>query len=113
MQMAERRQHLGRVFLASIVFILGFSVVFTSLGASASFIGAFVISNRVLLTRMGGVIVILLGLILLGAIKIPNLARERWVHVVRWPGGILGAVRIGVAFGFAWTPCVGRALGAI
>src|SRR3989449_3078770 len=113
MQMAERRQHLGRVFLASIVFILGFSVVFTSLGASASFIGAFVISNRVLLTRVGGVIVILLGLVLLGVIKIPSLPRERRVHVVRWPGGTLGAFPIGVAFGLAWTPCVGPVLGAI
>jgi len=113
MQMAERRQYLGRVFLASIVFILGFSGVFTALGASASFLGAFVISNRVLLTRMGGVIVILFGLVLLGAIKIPSLARERRVHVVRWPGGLLGAFPIGVAFGFAWTPCVGPVLGAI
>src|SRR5436309_13915215 len=99
MQMAERRQHLGRVFLASIVFILGFSVVFTSLGASASFIGAFVISNRVLLTLVGGVIDMLLALVVLGVIKIPSLARERRVHVVRWPGGTLGAFPIGVAFG--------------
>ena len=113
MQMAKRREHLGRVIVASIVFILGFSGVFTALGASASFIGAFVISNRVLLTRMGGVIVILLGFILLGVIKIPSLAREHRVPVVRWPRGMLGAFPIGVAFGFAWTPCVGPVLGAI
>src|SRR2546428_12954954 len=64
MQMAEPRQHLGRVLLASIVFVLGFSGVFAALGASASFIGAFFISNRGLLTRIGGGTIILLGLIL-------------------------------------------------
>src|SRR2546425_11528130 len=79
MQMAERRQHLGRVIVASIVFILGFSGVFTALGASASFIAAFVISNRVLLTPMGAAIAILLGFILLGGIKSPTLAREHGV----------------------------------
>lgn len=113
LQLAERRRHLGRVLLATIVFILGFSVIFTALGASASFIGAFVIDNRLLLTRLGGVIVILLGLTMLGVVKIPSLARERRVQVARRPGGALGAFPIGMAFGFAWTPCVGPVLGAI
>ncbi len=104
--MAERREHLGHVLLATIAFILGFSGVFTALGA-------FVISNRVLLTRIGGVIVILLGLTLLGLIKIPSLARESRVQVARRPRRMLGAFPIGVAFGFAWTPCVGPVLDAI
>jgi cytochrome c-type biogenesis protein len=112
-QLAERRQHVGRVLLATIVFILGFSVIFTALGASASFIGTFVIGNRLLLTRIGGVIVILLGLVMLGVIRIPGLARERRVQVMRRPRGLLGAFPIGMAFGFAWTPCVGPVLGAI
>jgi cytochrome c-type biogenesis protein len=113
MQLAERRQHAGRVALTTAVFILGFSVIFTALGASASFAGAFVLGNRLLLGRVGGVIVILLGLIMLGVIKIPGLARERRVQVTRRPGGVLGAFPIGMAFGFAWTPCVGPVLGAI
>jgi cytochrome c-type biogenesis protein len=113
MQLAERRQHLGRVLLATVVFILGFSLIFTALGASASFFGAFVLGNRQLLSRLGGAIIILLGLILLGVIKVPGLARERRVQVARRPGGVLGALPIGMAFGFAWTPCVGPVLGAI
>jgi cytochrome c-type biogenesis protein len=110
---AERRRHLGRVLLATIVFILGFSVIFTALGASASSLGAFVISNRLLLTRIGGVLVILLGLAMLGVITIPGFAREHRFRMTRRPGGVLGAFPIGMAFGFAWTPCVGPVLGAI
>ena len=113
MQLAERRQHTRRVLLATAVFVLGFSVIFTALGASASVAGAFVLGNRLLLGRIGGVIVILLGLIMLGVIKIPGLARERRVQMTGRPGGVLGAFPIGMAFGFAWTPCVGPVLGAI
>jgi cytochrome c-type biogenesis protein len=113
MQLAERRQHLGRVLLATVVFILGFSVIFTGLGASASFFGAFVLGNRQLLSRIGGVVIIALGLVLLGVIKIPGLAREQRLQVERRRGGVLGAFPIGMAFGFAWTPCVGPVLGSI
>ncbi len=113
MQLAERRQHIGRVLFATAVFVLGFSSIFTALGASASLVGAFVLGNRVLLSRIGGAVVILLGLIMLGVIKIPGLARERRVQVARRPRGVLGAFPIGMAFGFAWTPCVGPVLGAI
>jgi cytochrome c-type biogenesis protein len=113
MQLDERRQHVGRVLLATGVFILGFSMIFTALGASASFAGAFVLGNRLLLSRIGGVIVILLGLVMLGIIKIPGLARERRVQVTPRQGSVLGAFPIGMAFGFAWTPCVGPVLGAI
>ena len=113
MQLAERRQHTRRVLLATAVFVLGFSVIFTALGASASVAGAFVLGNRLLLGRIGGVIVILLGLIMLGVIEIPGLARERRVQMTGRPGGVLGAFPIGMAFGFAWTPCVGPVLGAI
>ncbi len=113
MQLTERRRYLGRVLLATSVFVLGFSVIFTALGASASLVGAFVLGNRLLLSRLGGAVIILLGLVMLGVIRIPALARERRVQMTRRPGGILGAFPIGMAFGFAWTPCVGPVLGAI
>jgi cytochrome c-type biogenesis protein len=113
MQLTERRRHVRRVLMATLVFILGFSVIFTALGASASFAGAFVLGNRLLLSRIGGIVVILLGLVMLGVIKLPVLAREHRVQVARRPGGVLGAFPIGMAFGFAWTPCVGPVLGAI
>jgi len=113
MDLSARRQHVGRVLLATVTFVLGFSVIFTALGASASVAGAFVLTNRLLLSRIGGVIVILLGLTMLGIIKIPALVSKRPIRVTRRPGNVLGAFPIGMAFGFAWTPCVGPVLGAI
>jgi cytochrome c-type biogenesis protein len=109
----ERRQHSARVLLATGTFVLGFSIIFVGLGASASLFGAFVLNNRLLLSRVGGVIVVLLGLSMLGAIRIPGFAQERRFHMTRRPLTIFGAFPVGMAFGFAWTPCVGPVLGAV
>ncbi len=113
LQLAERRQHIGYVLAATAVFVLGFAAIFTALGATASLAGNFVLSNRQLLSRLAGVIVILLGLSVLGVIKLPGFYRERRVQLARRPGGLLGAFPVGMAFGFAWTPCVGPVLTAI
>jgi cytochrome c-type biogenesis protein len=113
LEASERRRHLGRVLLATAAFVFGFSVIFTGLGASASLLGEFVLTNRLLLSRTGGVIVILLGLSMLGVIRLPSLAREHRIHAARRPEGFLGAIPVGMAFGFAWTPCVGPVLSAI
>ena len=113
MEVMQRRQHIVRVLAATATFVLGFSVIFTALGASASAAGAFVLTNHQLLSRIGGVIVILLGLTMLGVIKVPALVKEHRLQLSRRPGNALGAFPIGMAFGFAWTPCVGPVLGAI
>ena len=113
MSMEERRRHLGRVLLATSLFVLGFSVIFTAMGASASVLGDLVLGNRLLLTRIGGVVVIVLGLAVLGVIKVPGLFRERRFQMQRRPFGLIGAVPVGMAFGFAWTPCVGPVLTAV
>lgn len=113
MSLEERRQHLGRVLSATVLFILGFSVIFTAMGASASALGDLVLGNRLLLSRIGGAIVIFLGLAVLGIIKIPGLYRERRFQMQRRPLGLLGAFPVGMAFGFAWTPCVGPVLTAV
>jgi cytochrome c-type biogenesis protein len=110
---SEGRRHVGRVVLATLIFALGFSVIFTGLGASASIFGSFVLGNRLLLSRVGGAIVILLGLSMLGVIRIPTLARERRIQITQRPATLLGALPVGMAFGFAWTPCVGPVLSAI
>ncbi len=102
-----------RVLGATAVFVLGFSTIFTALGASASLAGGFVLSNRELLSRAGGAIVILFGLVVLGVVSVPGLARERRILITRRPTGWLGVLLVGMAFGFAWTPCVGPILGAI
>jgi len=113
MDLAARRARVGQVLAATALFVLGFSVIFTALGASASALGSFVVDNRVALGRVGGIVVVLLGLSVLGVIRVPGLVRERRLLVTRRPGGLLGAVPVGMAFGFAWTPCVGPVLAAI
>lgn len=113
MSLEERRQHLGRVLLATGLFVLGFSTIFTGLGASASALGSVVLDHRLLLTRIGGAVVIFMGLAVLGIIKVPGLYRERRFQMERRPLGLLGAFPIGMAFGFAWTPCVGPVLTAV
>lgn len=110
---AARRQHLGQVLVTTGLFVLGFSIIFTAMGASASALGAFVMINRQWLGRVGGLVVVLLGLSVLGVVKVPGLYRERRLQLQRRPGGLLGAVPVGMAFGFAWIPCVGPVLAAI
>lgn len=113
LDVAARRQHLTRVVGATALFVLGFSLIFTGMGASASVLGGFIVDNRLWLGRVGGLVVVLLGLTVLGVVKVPGLYRERRLHLKRRPGGMLGAVPVGMAFGFAWTPCVGPVLAAI
>lgn len=113
MSVEERRQHLGRVLLATALFVLGFSTIFTALGASASALGGLILNNRLLLTRLGGAVVIFMGLAVLGILKVPGLYRERRFQMERRPLGLLGAYPVGMAFGFAWTPCVGPVLTAV
>jgi cytochrome c-type biogenesis protein len=113
MSLEERRAKLGQILAATLLFVLGFSTIFTGLGASASAIGSVVLGNRMLLTRLGGLVVIFMGLAVLGIIKVPGLYRERRFHLEKRPFGLLGAVPIGMAFGFAWTPCVGPVLTAV
>ena len=113
MSMEERRRHLGRVLVATLLFVLGFSVIFTALGASASALGNIVLDNRQWMSRVGGVIVIVLGLGVLGIIKLPGLYRTRRIEMARRPLGRVGAFPVGMAFGFAWTPCVGPVLSGV
>jgi cytochrome c-type biogenesis protein len=110
---ADRRQHRLRVLGSASVFVLGFATIFTALGASATYLGSLVLDNRVWLGRIGGAAIVVLGLWMLGILRIPALARERRLPISPPRDGMLGAFPLGVAFGFAWTPCVGPVLAAI
>ncbi|MEQ1572846.1 MAG: cytochrome c biogenesis protein CcdA [Vicinamibacterales bacterium] len=103
----------SRVLLSSIAFILGFSLVFIALGASASAIGQLVMSRLTLLGRIAGAIIILFGLHTMGVFRIGWLYQEKRVQATRRPAGFLGAVLVGVAFAFGWTPCIGPILAGI
>lgn len=101
------------VILNSLLFILGFSIIFIALGASATFVGRFLADNIRWFEIIGGVIVILLGLHFAGVFKFAFLERERKIHLQNKPLGFLGTILVGMAFGAGWTPCVGPILGAI
>jgi len=97
----------------SLAFILGFSLVFIALGATATVAGQFLRHNQDLLRRAGGVMIILFGIYLTGLIPIPALSRERKKHLTTQPLGILGSVLVGVTFAAGWTPCIGPILASI
>jgi len=99
--------------LHSLLFVLGFSTIFVLLGAAASFLGQFFRYYEVWIARVGGAIIILLGLHLAGVFRLTPLMRERRVHLADKPVGYLGTLGVGVAFGAGWTPCIGPILGAI
>jgi cytochrome c-type biogenesis protein len=102
-----------RVLLSSAAFILGFTLIFVALGASASTIGRFLLTNKALFGRIAGTVIILFGLHMMGVIRIEWLYREKRLQTTRQPGGPLGAVVVGMAFALGWTPCIGPILGAI
>lgn len=102
-----------RVALNSVAFILGFSLVFVSLGASASFLGSLFLGYRSFIRMAGGIFILLVGLYLMGLFKIPALERYLQFNLKDKPAGYLGSVLVGITFAVAWTPCVGPILGAI
>ena len=101
------------VLLHSGLFVIGFSAIFMLLGASASFLGQFFRVYEVWIARIGGVLIILLGLHLLGVFRITALLREKRIHLAEKPAGVIGTLAVGAAFGAGWTPCIGPVLGAI
>jgi cytochrome c-type biogenesis protein len=109
-EMAGRR----RVALThALLFVLGFSIIFVILGASATALGRALNYYQVWLQRVGGVLIILFGLLCLGVFKVGLLNQERRVHLERKPVGYLGSALVGMAFGAGWTPCIGPVLGGI
>lgn len=103
----------ARVLTYALLFVAGFTLVFVLMGAAASFLGRFFIHYQDWVARIGGVILVLLGLHLAGAFRLAPLLREKRVHVANRPIGYVGAVGVGMAFGAGWTPCIGPILGGI
>jgi len=97
----------------SVLFIIGFTLVFVSLGASASALGRVMFAAREWIARIGGALIIVFGLYLLGVFDIALFSRERRIHFAHKPAGYFGTVLVGIAFGAGWTPCIGPILGAI
>ena len=99
----------GRVFLGSLLFVLGFSVLFISYGALFGGIGSRISTNDETITRLLGVITIALGLIFMGRFPMMRTFSPK----VATNGGLIGAPLLGFLFGIGWTPCIGPALATV
>lgn len=97
----------------SVCFVLGFSTVFVTLGASATVLGQWLSAYRYELNIVGGVIVILFGLFMTGFVKLAWLQQEFRFYGSLPGGNAVAAYVLGLAFAFGWTPCIGPILGAI
>ncbi|MFZ5816632.1 MAG: cytochrome c biogenesis CcdA family protein [Bacillota bacterium] len=110
---AGTRAARSRVLKHSLAFFVGFSTIYVSLGLTASALGSFFYTSRDWLPVVGGIFVSLMGLALLGVIRIPFLMRDSRIQLANRPEGYLGSVVIGLTFAAGWTPCIGPILGAV
>jgi len=99
----------GRIFLGSILFVFGFSILFISYGALFGQLGAQISSNEEAITRVLGLLTIVMGVIFLGAFPLMPTVKPR----ISTQGGLIGAPLLGFLFGVGWTPCIGPALASV
>lgn len=106
-------QHLTRVAINTIFFVIGFSLVFIALGASASFIGKWLFQNLAVFNKVAGILIFIFGIHVSGIFRIKALNYEKRFHSGQKKFGVIGSILIGMAFAFGWTPCIGPILGSI
>ena len=99
----------GRIFLGSLLFVFGFSVLFISYGALFGQLGAEISSNEEMITRVLGLLTIVMGVIFLGAFPLMPTVKPK----ISTQGGLIGAPLLGFLFGVGWTPCIGPALASV
>jgi len=98
---------------ASLLFVAGFTVVFTALGAGFALVGSVLLRNADTITRIAGLGIIAMGMAMIGWLRLPGFHRERRFDLQRIARGPGSAFPLGMAFGFGWTPCIGPILGTI
>jgi cytochrome c-type biogenesis protein len=113
LQQSQDRKLLAGIMAKSMSFIVGFSVVFISLGAAATKIGQITKNYRDILSIVAGAVIILFGLHLTGLLQIKALYSDKRIHSVAGGKSMLGAFAVGFAFAFGWTPCIGPILATI
>jgi cytochrome c-type biogenesis protein len=110
---ADVRRMRRRAAENAALFVLGFSLLFIALGATATALGTALRRALPLMQQVGGAIIVLFGLSMLGVLRVPLLMQERRVQLAAKPAGRLGSIAAGVAFGAGWTPCIGPVLATI
>jgi cytochrome c-type biogenesis protein len=99
----------GKIFLGSALFVAGFSALFISYGVLFGELGARIATNEEIITRVLGLLTILMGVIFLGAFPLMPTIKPR----ISTTGGLIGAPILGFLFGVGWTPCIGPALASV
>jgi len=115
-QMTENEwasKEMASAMLNSIMFVLGFSVVFIMMGASATWLGGFLVQRLPLFIKIAGVVIIIFGLQQIGLFKFGFMLTTKQIDLPAERLGLFKAPLLGAAFAFGWTPCVGPILGAI
>ncbi len=102
-----------KIMLSTLAFVLGFSLVFIILGASASYVGGLLAEHKSVIRIVGGALIILFGLHLAGILRIPAFQYEKRLHMRQKPLHMMGTFLVGMAFGAGWTPCIGPILGSL
>ncbi len=100
-------------FIHSLAFVAGFSLIFIMLGASATMLGQFMAKNQVIMRKIGGVIVVALGIHFTGVINFGFLQQYKKMEFAAKPVGYLGSILVGMVFAAGWTPCIGPILASI
>jgi len=98
---------------SALLFVAGFTVVFTLLGVSVGLVGAAVIRHLPVLLQVAGVAIIVVGVAMTGLVRVPGLGRERRLDLGRLAGGPGGAFPLGMAFAAGWVPCIGPVLATL
>lgn len=111
------RKEIGRirvaVFVNAVAFVIGFTMIFVSLGATATVFGQWLQAHQIWLKRIGGLLVILFGLQVAGVLKLKWLEQEKRLALRQKPAGLLGSALLGVVFAVGWSPCIGPILASI
>ncbi len=110
-KLVKKRNNL--VIIKTILFALGFSLVFIALGSTASFIGNFFLNNSNVLRICAGIFIIFFSLQLIGVINLKFMNKEVRIFTNQYNANLAFPLLVGVAFGFGWTPCIGPILGSI
>ncbi|MGZ3498125.1 MAG: cytochrome c biogenesis CcdA family protein [Vulcanimicrobiaceae bacterium] len=102
-----------RTVMHSLAFITGFTLIFVGLGVTASALGAALVANQILIQRIGGVIVIVLGLQMMGVFRFRFLAMDKRIHAQPKERSYVASFLVGLAFAAGWSPCIGPVLSLI